>query len=326
MHFLSPGQIQKYESILDKIEHEQEQFKQLTQEIERVKNELIIHKLSKLEPSQQVGYINVKVFSDIVELFHLYDDQIKEPASTFFIHQNSKFYLIEVFITNALVKKLKGINWTLFISVKYDNVCVNKTIIIKECDTPIVELLAIDENVIDCEVSASIVLPSKDNLIILLLSTVIVDISYHFEMVKKPKNVSIEKMNCEIAKSYNLELKLESNQQRLLEYKFLTKIDGKEFLKLLIQNCYHKMDLELFSEFANDSKTNVVIKFSTGVEKHSVTFNKETKVATLRSNVSDLKRLKIYFWNDNTVDTGDRPKVMAALKDLAIDSILYQFL
>ncbi|XP_048520433.1 uncharacterized protein LOC109533089 [Dendroctonus ponderosae] len=135
-------------------------------------------------------------------------------------------------------------------------------------------------------------------------------------MVKKPKNVSIEKMNCEIAKSYNLELKLESNKQRLLEYKFLTKIDGKEFLKWLIQNCYHKMDLELFSEFANDSKTNVVIKFSTGVEKHSVTFNKETKVATLRSNVSDLKRLKIYFWNDNTVDTGDRPKVMAALKKI----------
>lgn len=314
MNFLSSGQIQKYESILSKIEYEQERFKQLTQEIERAKNELIIHKLSKLKPPQQVGHINVKVFSDIVELFDLYDDQIKEPASTFFTRENSKFYLIEIFITNALVKKLKGISWTLFISVKYNNVCVNKTIIMKECDTPIVELLAIADNVIDCEVSASIVLPSKDNLIILPLSTVIVDISYHFEMIKKSKNFSIEKINCKIAKIYNLEQKLERTKPRLPEYQFLTKIDGKEFLKLLIQNCYHKMDLELFSEFANDSKTNVVIKFSTGVEKHSVTFNKETKVVTLRSNVSDLKRLKIYFWNDNTVDTGDRPKVMAALK------------
>lgn len=315
MDFLSPRQHRSLENTVSQIQSEHEKSQNLKRKIEDINNKLIISNLSKLKLIQKIGHINVKIFSDIVELFNLYRDEIKEDISRFLKYENCKFYMVEIFITNALQIKLKDMNWSLWLSIKSKTKRICKTIEIKQHTIPIIEILPIDLKTIECEVSASIILQSENSLTYLPLDKVSVDIAYHFEMSKKNKILSTERKVLEITKCHNPSLNiLEIRKPPLIEYRFLTKVDSRTFINLFIQNCYHKMDLELFSELTNDTKNNFVLKFSTGLEKHSVSFNKESKILTLRSNILDMIRLKHYFWSEDTLEIRDGDKLRNNLK------------
>ncbi|CAG9767474.1 unnamed protein product [Ceutorhynchus assimilis] len=311
MDFLSSSQLTMYESIIAQIQIEHEKSQKLKQEIEKANSNLIISSLSKLKLPQKLGHVNVKIFSDVMELFNLYSEDITDSFQDLMRHKNVKFYMVEVFITNSLQKHLKYMNWSLLISIKHRNETFSKTIPVKHFKIPIIEVVPVDQKIIDCQVSVSIISHTKDNLTCVLLDKVNVDISYHFEMLRKFKHkMSKERQIVEISKCYNSSNFKNKYKPLLVEYKFLTKIDHREFLNLLIKNCYHNIDIEEFSDLiANDSKNDVTVKLSTGSAKHSVTFKKELKSITLESNVSDMVKLKNYFWKKDTVKVEDEKEM-----------------
>ncbi|XP_066258003.1 uncharacterized protein [Euwallacea similis] len=318
MDYLSNSQLQSYEILINKIDQQHETYQKLTREIQKLNNELTIANLTKLKRSFKIGHINVKIFSDLTDLFNLYRDEIQQSISEFCKSVNCKFYLIEVFITETLQKKLEGLSCSLWICLKYQGTSVNKTMNIEDkINVPLMQVLAINQSVVDCEVSVFLRLNSNDRLTMVNLDSVKIDISYHFESSKKSKYMSKEKKILNAAYSYdndNFLLNLKLHKPILMEFQFLTKIDNKALIDLFIKNCYHKLDIEQFSELAADSKGNFVLKFSTGAQKHSLTLDKESRVVTLKSNPADLEKLKEYF--ESAIQVRDRSKIDEALKEL----------
>ncbi|KAL1502348.1 hypothetical protein ABEB36_007502 [Hypothenemus hampei] len=144
-----------------------------------------------------------------------------------------------------------------------------------------------------------------DNLVLIPLDKIIVDISFHFER-KSPRAGVREKSKyhklLQIAKGYYTSEKLEEIAKPLwVEYQFKIKLNNKEFLAHFLKNSYHQIEIENFSGLENDAKGNIFFKFTTGNSKHSFTFNKDSRVITLKSNIFDMVKLKHYLCNENTI-------------------------
>ncbi|XP_066154032.1 uncharacterized protein [Euwallacea fornicatus] len=318
MDYLSNSQLQSYESVINKIDQQHETYQKLTRQIQKLNNELTIANLAKLKHKFKIGHINVKIFSDLADLFNLYRDEIQQSLYEFCKSVNCKFYLIEVFITETLQKKLEGLSWSLWICLKYQGTCVNKIVNIEDkINIPLMYVLAIDQGVVDCTVSAFLRLNSEDRLIMVNLDNVKIDISYHFETSKKSKHLSKDRKILNTACSYdndNFLLNLDLHKPLLMEFQFLTKINNKALIDLFIKNCYHKLDIEQFSELAGDPKGNFVLKFSTGAQKHSLTLDKVSRIVTLKSNLTDLRKLKEYF--ESAIQVRDQRKIDETLRRL----------
>lgn len=307
MEYLSEQQIRKYEDIIKQIQAEHEIYQNLSTEIAKLNNELIFSCLAS-QSSLKLGHVKVKVFSDILELFTLYRDELKlDNLSVYSKLESKKFYLLEIYITESLQDKLKGLDWSLWAYIQSnDTTTVNKSVKITECETPILCIIPVDNTVINCTVVANLQLISNEKLLVVCLDRVEVDVSYHFETIKhhKHKKLNKNKQIIAINKSYNPEnVNLESVHKPLIaEYKFVTKLTNQDLLRLFIKNCYHNVDIELMSEFSSDSKDNLVIKFACGFSKYSLSLNKTQRVITLKGDCTNLSKVKNYFCNATTVD------------------------
>jgi len=317
MNCLSPSQLRSYEHILDQIQSEHNKSEKLRQDIEKEKTKLILSSLANSKQQHKIAHINVKIFSDIFELFSLYKDEVNNDISNFLTCEDSKFYLVEVFITNSLSKKLKNLDCSLNFSVRNDSFYSCKTIEVKDISLPIFTILAVDRNVINCELSVTLMLLEENNHFCVHLGTVTCDISYHFEINRTPKVTNKNRTICEISKIHNPDFDYDEICKPLcLEYQFLSNLNSKDFIKLFIQNCYHKIDLECFSELSNNSKNQFVLKFSTGQEKHSVNWDRNSNVITLKSNSKGLIELKKYFCKASFFRPKNEENMMKDIKKL----------
>lgn len=321
MEYLSEQQIRNYEEIIKQIQAEHETYQKLSEENAKLNNELIFSILANSKSSLKLGHVKVKVFSDILELFALYQDELKfDNLSVYSKLESKKFYLLEIYITQSLWEKLKGLNWSLWVYVQYhDGTTVNKSVKMTDCETPTLCVIPVDNSVINSTVVANMQLISNETLLVVCLDRVEVDVSYHFESVKRNNNhkkVNKNKQIIAISKSYNPNnVHLDSVSKPLIaEYKFVTKMTNQDILKLFIKNCYHNVDIELMSEFSSNSKDNLVIKFACGFSKYSLSLNKTQRVITLKGDCTNLSKLKSHFCNQTTVDAKEMVKRQKVLK------------
>lgn len=320
MEYLSEQQIRNYEDIIKQIQAAHETYQKLSAENAKLNNELIFSTLASSKSSLKLGHVKVKIFSNILELFTLYQDEIKfDNLSIYSKLEGKKFYLLEIYITEPLRDKLKGLDWSLWVYVQCnDGTTVNKSIKMTDCDTPTLCIIPVDNSVVNCTVVANLQLISNEKLLVVCLDRVEVDISYHFESVKhnKHKRINKNKQIIAITKSYNPNnVDLESvNKPLIAEYKFVTKLTNQDLLRLFIKNCYHNVDIELMSEFSSNGKDNLVIKFACGFSKYSLSLNQTRRVITLKGDHTNLSKLKNYFCNETTVDTKEMVKKQKVLK------------
>ncbi|KAJ8954756.1 hypothetical protein NQ314_007026 [Rhamnusium bicolor] len=230
-----------------------EQYDHLKKELDKENDNIIISQLVNSKLNQKVSHVNVKVFNDIVELFNLYHGELK-----------SGFH-----------KRLK---WLLSITVRTENLYVNKTVSITN-KIPILEIFPIEENIINCVVEASLILPANEKWTVIKLDTIHVDISYHFQTYKETRKLESKANNVlHVTKCYNEELNIQNfKKPLLLEYKLVCHVENNHFIQSVLRNCYHQLEIELFSELGNDTDSEFILQFTSGVEKHILIYDKKRK-------------------------------------------------
>lgn len=285
------SQKDEYDDLIEKIRQEHETYEQLQQQIEREHNKIILNHLTRHQITQNVFHANVKVFENVFEVYHLYQSNIsynvvKKLAKC----DNCKFYLVEIYINNNLLNKIVEFNCILNISVSHDNSTFCNSVKLKN-KSPILEILPISETITECTVSVYLLTPLLNNSA-MKIAQINVDFSYHFSKFRNKNLTDFSKF----AAMYNT-VKVPNE---FMEYEFKTNIKHTEFIKAIIKNCYHKLNVEMFSELVNDTNAVFTMNFYTGNNKNTITFDRQTKTIKLKSTITDLVKLKRYLLTETS--------------------------
>ncbi|CAH1179352.1 unnamed protein product [Phaedon cochleariae] len=314
MDFILPDQLHKYEDLLEGINQEYKKCEQLKRHLNKENDKIIIHNLSVSGINQKISHVGVKVFSDIFDLLALYDDELKVDAKQFLKYESHKFYLIELYLTQALLQKVSGMNCIINICINYDEMCINRSMkITSNLPSPILEIIPVDEIVVDCSVEAILI---TDQCMIIKLDSVLVDVSFHFKAYDKKRQPNLRETSIlQVAKRYNEELALkELNETLVINYEFKFIMDIRTFIEILLKNSYHYLSSDLFTELISSDKNDFTLTLSLGVNKCEILYNKNDKIC-LRTTVSDLLMLKKYFYR-MIQGSGENDKKLLSIKEL----------
>lgn len=239
--------------------------------------------------------MNVQIFDKLIDLLNLYEGELYNDIDYVNLH-HCKFYLMEIYITKSLMQKAKGLKCMLHITVKNENLNINKTVILRN-KIPIREIIPVNDTVINSVVEVTLLVSSEVKWMVIKLDTVYVDISYHFQIHKKKQKSECKVRNIlQITESYNKGVIDQDLQKSLtLERKMLCDVEKDCFISAILKNSYHQLDLELFLELKNEIDKDFLLKLSNGTEVFTLIFNKRRKYLKLEASIHNLCLLKKYF-------------------------------
>lgn len=320
MEKISFSQKDRYDDLIQQIRLEYQKYEQLQQQIEREQNKIILNRLTHHQIAENVFQTNVKVFENVFEWYNLYQAEISYNVVQKLIKcENCKFYLIEIYIDNSLLDKIVDFKCFLNISVSSKCHTINKSIhLSNKC--PIVEVLPVNESVEESTIFIYLFLPHINNTLI-KVAEINIDYSYHFS---KTKNKFSENPKfLKLARTYN-KINVSNN---FLEYEFRLNVKHTEFIKTFIKNCYHKLDIELFTELNNDSNSIFTINFYIGFNKNTIIYDRQTKIVKLKACVFDLVKLKRYFLTEFcTTSTTNANEIVKSIRVSEKDEFNVSFL
>nr|CAI5824193.1 unnamed protein product [Callosobruchus analis] len=290
MDFLTSEQLHQYQDIMDQINSAFAEKDRLKKQLELINNKIIIQNLTSSRAVQKVAHVNLKIFSKASDVMQLYEDEIKDTSAI--KTENCKFYLAEVYLTNALLQKLCVEEWFLNICVHHKNMYISKTVKLRNT-SPIIEVIPVDEDVIESILQVTLV--SKDNRQgIINLDQKHIDISYHFEIYKKGRHKSSAVQNrLQINKIYNDDNELRELLNQPQEFSLHCQAKSSDFKTDFLNNCYHNIGIEQFSNFGEDP-SDFCIQFICKYSKADIIVSShEVKI---KCSIADLSLLKQYFY------------------------------
>ncbi|KAG5893658.1 hypothetical protein JTB14_028812 [Gonioctena quinquepunctata] len=293
MESISPEQLYKYGEIIEQINNAFKKSEKLKKQLETENDKIVLFNLMKHRMNQKLSYTSVKIFSNLLSLLTLYEDELQTEIVELLRYQNCKFYLIEVYTAKALTQKLKEMDCVISISIKTKNRCLNKSVNMNN-RLPLVEVIPVDENVVDCSIETHLIFPTE-SWMTLKLDTVNVNVSHHLQTSKKTDNRRNNEI-LQLSKRYNEYLDFKQFKEEMqLEYEIRCEINPSQFVEAILKNSYHNLGIEHFTGITNDDNNEFILKLSHGLGKHEIMYNKKNKIR-IKSNVRDLQRLKNYFF------------------------------
>lgn len=308
MNTINEIQRRRYDLILKNIDQNFEENTRLKLLLENENCKIFLQKLKNNDVICKLSQVNVKIFRNILELYSLYDNNLPSFESLQ-NYRNHKFYLIEVYLTKLLLKKLHNLKWSLLVSISHKHGNTSKVIpgISKTC---LLDIIPIDETVMNSIVQTDLILPLADQITIINLNKTRVDISYHLSTKLYTKTeLGRPEILMNITKLYNSTLEFKYYLLPVLDYEMRLGIGVKSFMRTFIKNCYHSLDLEIFNELDSENKTEFKFTVSSGQQqKYSISVNKQNVI--ISATYKDLYLLKKYFyevfhnhkqWDSNTI-------------------------
>lgn len=294
MNFISDNQLQKYESIIKSIEQNFEENRRLKSVLENENNKIFLKKLRNNNTVFKLSQVNVKVFPNLIDLYTLYDKNIP-PYENFKSYMNCKFYLIEIYLTELLIQKLRNLKWYLLVTVYHENGCCSKVINANN-KTCIMDVIPVEETIINCNIETDLFLQLEDQMSAIKLDKTQTDISYHLSSsTYTRRELNRTHILTNITQLHNPTIEIEKLLLPILCYEIRLHVDVTEFLKILVQNCYHLMNLEIYNELESGNKSKMEFTLCYGQQqKYSITCNDQS--LTISANYHDLYLLKQYFY------------------------------
>lgn len=296
MNFITENQLQKYESIINTIDECFEENKRLKNILENENNQIFLKKLSRNNVTSKLSHVNVKIFRNVMDIYFLYGEEFLTSYEQLKTYTNFKFYLIEVYLTKLLLQKLHNLKWSLLITISHENSCTSKFINAskKIC---IMDIIPMDESVINCMLHVDLIAQLGDKTTVINLDKTEIDISYHISFTNYRKNeMSKTQKLLNLTKLYNPNLIIDKCALPVLDYEMILDIDVPEFMRVFIKNCYHSINLDVFEELINRSRSNMDFTLFYGQQqKYCINFNTKNKVI-ISAHYKDLYLLKKYFY------------------------------
>nr|CAH7726707.1 unnamed protein product [Callosobruchus chinensis] len=290
MDFLTSEQLQQYQDIIDQINTAFAEKDRSKKQLELINNKIIIQNLTSSRALQKVAHVNLKIFSKASDVMMVYLDFIQNDCA--FKSENCKYYVVEVFIMNALLQKLCVEDWFLNICIHHKNTNVSKTVKLQN-SSPIIEVIPVDEDVIESILQVTLV-PKHNRQSIVNLDQQHIDISYHFEMYKKGRHRSSTIQKClQINKIYNDNNELRELLNQPQEFSLCCHAKSSYFKADFIRNCYHNIGIEKFSNFEDDP-SDFSIQFVCKYSKVEITISSHE--VKMKCSIADLDSLKRYFY------------------------------
>uniref|UniRef100_A0A6P7HA36 Uncharacterized protein LOC114346163 n=1 Tax=Diabrotica virgifera virgifera TaxID=50390 RepID=A0A6P7HA36_DIAVI len=293
MEYISLSAFKKYENIIKEINKEYERNSELSEELKQEHNNIIIHNLIKSGLSHKLSHVSVKIFTDILDLFNLYGEDLTQNIHEC-LEEGCKYYLIEIYLAEELLNKLCKKDWFINLSIENnDDFYISKSINLKK--KTMVEILAVPEDIIESTLVAYLI-NTTNKWTSVKLDTLHINISYHFSKYKrKQKNKPIDDI-LQLTTLYNKDSNISAIKEvPSIPYQITCPgLDKHKFIEIMTKNCYHNLDIELFADLLNDSKKDFTIQIGTNFSKIEITFNRSDTVKML-TNVSDLEMSKRYF-------------------------------
>lgn len=294
MDFVTEINLEKYEAIINNIEACFEENKRLKNILENEENKIFLQNLKDNNMISKLSQVNVKIFRNVVEIYSLYE---KDIISCEFLKMqaNSKFYLIEIYLSKLLLQKLRNIKWSLLITIFHENGHTSKVIsaINKLC---VMDVITLDDSINDCVLETDLILELEEQLVVIKLDKIDIDISYHFSTCIYKKNQSNRTHNLiNITKLYNTNINIDKYFLPELHYELKLDVEIQDFMKAFIKNCYHSVNLDIFEELVNTNMNKLEFTLSYGQQqKYSITFSNQNVIVC--ANYADLYIIKKYFY------------------------------
>ncbi|KAF2903765.1 hypothetical protein ILUMI_02409 [Ignelater luminosus] len=299
MEFISHLQLQKYESILNEIDSEHKKCENLKQEVEKETNKLIAVRIAteKNIAREQVFRVIVKIFSSIFDVHYLYSEDIsKSEFEDLRKLSNCKFYVVQVYISKLFQKKLINQSWMININIRNSKMCINKNIGMKRkhIDDYILTVIPFDASTEIAVVNTTLFTCFEDFFHSFKISTINIDISYHFSSYEKLSNIS---PLVKILQNYNSNLNQDLLKIPTIEYNFKCKCSAKHFFESVVKNCYHRLKPEVFSMFISENDTKVIsVPFSIASKNDTIIKLDNTEnTLNITCNLQDSHLIKKYF-------------------------------
>lgn len=302
MEYITAEHLEKYENILQKIDSEYEICQQLEKQIKRENDKIVAANIALYEDmiKNKLFRVNVRVFDAVFEIFD-YFGSITNGIDDLLQFKHCKFYLVEVYVSTVFQDKLANQKWLLNVKIKSSRKVVSQSLNLKgEAFTyPLVAILPFDCSERNCTVETSLLLPSKDIWTTVTLEHVHIDISFHFKINKlnicnnkKSKTTDIINIcNC-YHKDSNMLQGLTTQNIR----ESIIPCNIQNFLKYLIKNSYHRVDVDMFSTLEISKYFDLEIKIDDSANDGVlIYFNPDEKVLKIKASVSLLYEMKRFF-------------------------------
>lgn len=294
MDFVTEIHLEKYDAIISNIEACFEENKRLKNILENEESKIFLQNLKNNNMISKLSQVNVKIFRNVMEIYYLYEKDIISCESLK-MHSNSKFYLIEIYLTKLLLQKLRHIKWSLLITIFHENGHTSKVInAINKIS--VLDVITLDDSIINCVLETDLILELEDQLVIIKLDKIDIDISYHFSTCLYKKN-QLNRMHqlINITKLYNTNINIDKCFLPELHYELKLDVEKQGFMKAFMKNCYHSLNLDIFEELVNENVNKVEFTLFYGQQqKYSITFSKHNII--ICANYADLYLLKKYFY------------------------------
>lgn len=303
MEYITAEHLEKYENILQKIDSEYQICQQLENQIKRENDKIVAANIALQENiiKQKLFKVNVRIFDTVFELVDHFDS-VPKQASELLGCKHCKFYLVEVYVSPVFQDKLVTQKWLLNVKVRSSNKVVSQTLNLKnEAFTyPLNAIIPFDGSERSCWVETTLALASRDFWTSIVLETVFTDVSYHFKINKEVASPSADEIES-IVNTCECYCRGNDILQRLKvpevkEYCFSFTSDVIDFLKNFIINCYHRVDVELFSSLEKAKFLNLDIKTDhTSKNRIVVNLNPDESTLRIKAEVGLLYEIKKYF-------------------------------
>ncbi|XP_031356948.1 uncharacterized protein LOC116180908 [Photinus pyralis] len=292
MEFISSARLDKYKSILDQIDSEYKKHELLSKKFEKITNQLAAVRLTTEKPlSTDICKVFVKVYDSVFDLFFLYgDEEAQLELESLSKFRDCKFYVVEVSISQALLRKFTSRNCILHASVKNGRLSVSKSVSVSKQHPNNLHLIVVpfDCSAEDATVTAALHVNHDSTWSTLPLSTVAVDVSYHFTT---RRCLFQDNPVMQIAKRYNRVF-----AERVVEYCFRCECSTRHFFKSVVKNCYHRLDPEILTLLTGKSAPVTSVDFYVrGEQKGTLKVDRTQSTLTVSCGVYDLCAIKRYF-------------------------------
>lgn len=309
MEFISPDQLQKYEDIIHQINCEYQRHEELKRKVVDETNNITIINLSSSKLTEKISHVELEIYSDITDLLDVYSTDIRD-IDDLLPCGGTKYCLVKVYITTALLQKLGSRKWLLNLCLHNNHVYVAKTVHLVN-KMPIIIVLPIDENIINCTLECNLTGTSNGQFFVIELSRILIDISFHFRTYKKNQTILGYKLQkiLQILKSNSSDSNLtQLDVLPYCEYSIISDMQSKEFKQNLISNCYHNLGIDQFLETGNGDEVTIQLAARYG----KLLLTKTPGKLHIKSNINDLYHLKLFFNKIVTKSSDKKNKITLA--------------
>lgn len=303
MEFITAEHLEKYETILQKIDKEYELCKQLEKQIKGENDKIVAANIALHENTlrNKLFKVNVRVFDSIFEIFD-YGASISNTLEDLVHCKNCRFYLVEVYVSTIFQDKLADQKWILNVKISSSNRILSQSLNLKNkaFTYPLIVILPLDSSERNCLVETALVLPSKNFWTSIKLENVCVNISHYFkvnnESISNTRNVTMDIIN--ICKCYckNPNVLQSLIAQNNIEATFQYNNNVSDLLKYLMWNCYHRVDPEVYAALEKSKSFSFEIKIDNlDSNKFFIVFNSEENILKIKASINLMYEIKKYF-------------------------------